>query len=83
MFLKILLIGKLISLCILGGFVSSMDAAQNLREGIIDLCESLKNDVVPLVDAVAPPDFILNSPLGCSDGNVIFICTFLTLSKVD
>lgn len=53
-----------------GGFVSSMDAAQNLREGIIDLCESLKNDVVPLVDAVAPPDFILNSPLGCSDGNV-------------
>ncbi|CAH1402461.1 unnamed protein product [Nezara viridula] len=53
-----------------GGFVSSMDTAQNLREGIIDLCENLKNDVVPLVDAVAPPDFILNSPLGCSDGNV-------------
>lgn len=30
----------------------------------------LKNDAVSLVDAIAPNDFILNSPLGMSDGNV-------------
>lgn len=30
----------------------------------------LKNDAVSLVDAISPNDFILNSPLGMSDGNV-------------
>lgn len=30
----------------------------------------LKNDAVSLIDTIAPTDFILNSPLGMSDGNV-------------
>lgn len=41
-----------------------------IREGILKLCEELKPDAVPLVDAIAPPDFILNSCLGRSDGQV-------------
>lgn len=30
----------------------------------------LKDDAVALVDVFAPPDFILNSPIGCADGQV-------------
>ncbi|XP_029165849.1 peroxisomal acyl-coenzyme A oxidase 3-like [Nylanderia fulva] len=41
-----------------------------LREGIISLCRDLLDNAVALVDVLAPPDFVLNSPLGMSDGNV-------------
>ena len=34
------------------------------------LCTQLKNEAVALVDALAPPDFILNSPIGHSNGKV-------------
>lgn len=44
-----------------------------LREGIIMLCRDLVNNVVALVDVLAPSDFVLNSALGMSDGEV---CTF-------
>ncbi|XP_033230396.1 peroxisomal acyl-coenzyme A oxidase 3-like isoform X2 [Belonocnema kinseyi] len=41
-----------------------------LREGIIAISKDLVKDAVALVDVVAPPDFILNSPLGMSDGEI-------------
>lgn len=41
-----------------------------LREGIITLCRDLLDNAVALVDVLAPPDFVLNSPLGMSDGEV-------------
>lgn len=53
-----------------GGFISSSLESTNLKNGIMYLCEALKPDAVALVDALAPPDFILNSPLGCADGNM-------------
>ncbi|XP_075242790.1 peroxisomal acyl-coenzyme A oxidase 3-like [Convolutriloba macropyga] len=34
------------------------------------LCESMKKNLISAVDAVAPPDFVLNSSLGRSDGAV-------------
>ncbi|KAH0560981.1 peroxisomal acyl-coenzyme A oxidase 3-like isoform X1 [Cotesia glomerata] len=43
---------------------------QFLREGIIKLSKELVNEAVSLVDILSPPDFILNSPLGMSDGEV-------------
>ena len=44
--------------------------ASHIREVILKLCSDLKNDAVALVDTFAPPDFILNSCLGFSDGKV-------------
>ncbi|XP_011308973.1 peroxisomal acyl-coenzyme A oxidase 3 [Fopius arisanus] len=54
-----------------GGYAdpsSKMD--EYLREGIINLSRDLVDEAVALVDVLAPPDFILNSPLGVSDGRV-------------
>ena len=34
------------------------------------LCIRLKNDVIMAVDAIAPPDFILNSTIGQSEGEL-------------
>ncbi|XP_035826828.1 peroxisomal acyl-coenzyme A oxidase 3 [Aplysia californica] len=53
-----------------GGYVSGGDPPRLIREAILQLCSQLKPEVVSLVDAVAPPDFILNSPIGCSDGQI-------------
>ncbi|KAK7867138.1 hypothetical protein R5R35_005853 [Gryllus longicercus] len=53
-----------------GGFTSGPNAAQYIREGIVELCQKIKNDAVSLADVLAPPDFILNSVLGRSDGKV-------------
>lgn len=53
-----------------GGYVQGPQASEMLREGIIYLCAHLKNDAVSLADAIAPPDFILNSLLGNSEGKM-------------
>lgn len=55
-----------------GGFIeSSQVAAGDLyHEGILSLLPQIKDEAIGLVDSVAPPDFILNSPLGMSDGKV-------------
>ena len=50
--------------------MSGPEAARELRECIIKLCKDLKPEAVALVDALAPPDFILNSVLGASNGDV-------------
>lgn len=53
------------------GYASTDSNIDNfLREGIITLCRDLLDNAVALVDVLAPPDFILNSPLGMSDGEV-------------
>lgn len=53
-----------------GGFIQSAKHVENMKTGIIELLPILKDDAVSLVDAIAPNDFILNSPLGMSDGQV-------------
>ena len=58
------------SLPVPGGYVSGGEAPRIIREAILLLCQQLKPDAVSLVDAIAPPDFILNSPIGASDGQV-------------
>lgn len=53
-----------------GGYFTGPLPAKKIREGIIEICEELKPEAVALVDAIAPTDFVLNSVLGASDGQV-------------
>ncbi|XP_045172714.2 peroxisomal acyl-coenzyme A oxidase 3-like [Mercenaria mercenaria] len=53
-----------------GGYISGPSAPKMMQEAILALCGQLKDDSVSLVDAIAPPDFILNSPIGLSDGQI-------------
>jgi len=51
-----------------------------IKEKILKLCNQLKTEMVSLVDVFAPPDDILNSSLGYSDGR-IYDHIFDALSK--
>ena len=42
----------------------------SIQEVILRLLKEIKPDAVALVDTIAPPDFIMNSCLGYSDGDV-------------
>ena len=56
--------------CVVGGYMQGAAPARLVHEAILSLCRELKDDAVSLVDVIAPPDFILNSPIGTSDGQV-------------
>ncbi|XP_032591643.1 peroxisomal acyl-coenzyme A oxidase 3 isoform X2 [Drosophila grimshawi] len=53
-----------------GGYFRNSSHIELYQRGILELLSVLKNEAIALVDAIAPTDFVLNSPLGMSDGNV-------------
>lgn len=53
-----------------GGYFQGDKPRVLLQEAILSLCGVLKDDAVTLVDAIAPDDFLMNSVLGKSDGQV-------------
>lgn len=53
-----------------GSFFLDPRQIELYQEGILNLLPILKDEAVSLIDAIAPTDFILNSPLGMSDGNI-------------
>ncbi|XP_055712860.1 peroxisomal acyl-coenzyme A oxidase 3-like isoform X2 [Phlebotomus papatasi] len=53
-----------------GGFATGPKAAEIYEQGILILLPQIKKDALALVDALAPPDFILNSPLGAANGEI-------------
>jgi hypothetical protein len=53
-----------------GGFASDSRLADLVKEGILHMCSQLKPEAVAVADSLAPPDFVLNSVIGKSDGKV-------------
>ncbi|KAJ8679842.1 hypothetical protein QAD02_015629 [Eretmocerus hayati] len=53
-----------------GCYCSGPRMAELVKENILTLCAELKPEAVAVADALAPPDFVLNSILGMSDGKV-------------
>ncbi|CAL8130578.1 unnamed protein product [Orchesella dallaii] len=53
-----------------GGYFKGPKPSKLIRNAILGLCEDLKPEAVALVDSIAPTDFVLNSVLGASDGQV-------------
>ncbi|KAJ8416463.1 hypothetical protein AAFF_G00357510 [Aldrovandia affinis] len=53
-----------------GGYLCGKEPVDFVQTAIVRLCLQLKDEAVSLMDAVAPPDFILNSPIGKADGQL-------------
>uniref|UniRef100_A0A3Q4BXX7 Acyl-coenzyme A oxidase n=1 Tax=Mola mola TaxID=94237 RepID=A0A3Q4BXX7_MOLML len=53
-----------------GNFMSGEKPVDLVQKTILMLCSQLKDDAVALVDVLAPPDFILNSPIGNANGQL-------------
>ncbi|GIY97714.1 peroxisomal acyl-coenzyme A oxidase 3, partial [Caerostris extrusa] len=63
-------IDKHLAILYAGGYISGSVPNDVIKQNIITLCSVLKDEAVTLVDVFAPPDFILNSALGKSDGKL-------------
>lgn len=64
------LIMKNIAFFYQGGFMNGTQPSELIQQGILGLLPIIKNDAVALIDAIAPCDYIINSALGNSDGEV-------------
>lgn len=53
-----------------GGFLTGPQPTRLYEEAILSLLPLIKRNAISLVDTIAVPDFLLNSPLGMSDGNI-------------
>ncbi|XP_056411008.1 peroxisomal acyl-coenzyme A oxidase 3 isoform X2 [Hyla sarda] len=63
-------LSKHIAVLYQGGYFAGEQPGKIVQDTILDLCAQLKDDAVSLVDTIAPPDFILNSPIAKADGEL-------------
>jgi acyl-CoA oxidase len=54
----------------IGGFANGSDFSDFVRSTLTKACEEIKESSVAIADALSPPDFVLNSVIGKSDGKV-------------
>ncbi|VDL79733.1 unnamed protein product [Nippostrongylus brasiliensis] len=59
---------KHLATCYIGGYCTGAVFGEGIRSSIRKLESEIAPDAAALVDAIAPPDFVLNSALGNSDG---------------
>ena len=59
-----------LSLLFESGYATNGELNRWMENRQLDLCAKLRHELVALVDVFAPPDHILNSVLGRSDGDV-------------
>ena len=50
-----------------------------IKDEILNLCFVLKDQMISIIDVIAPPDEILGAPLGSSEGHVIDIIYILDI----
>lgn len=53
-----------------GGFTKGPEMLSAIRNSLLENCNLLKKYSVTVADALAPPDFILNSVIAKADGNL-------------
>ena len=51
------------------GYFSKNDVDM-VRSKVKKMAHELKGEVIGVIDAIAPPDYVLNSPIGASDGDI-------------
>lgn len=64
------IIRKYLSVLYEGGFLVGPQPTKLYHDAILHLLPEIKRNAISLVDTIAPPDFLINSPLGMSDGNI-------------
>ncbi|CAF1063508.1 unnamed protein product [Rotaria sp. Silwood1] len=64
------LIEEYIGILFEGNYIKNVHINQWIQIRLLDLCHELRNEILALVDVFAPPDHILNSILGNSNGQV-------------
>lgn len=52
-----------------GGFINCTQH-ETIRSTILKLSNELKSEYIGVIDALSPPDFILQAPFGASDGDI-------------
>jgi acyl-CoA oxidase len=53
-----------------GGFTNTPRFSHLVKEGVLQVCLSIKDNLLAIIDAMAPPDYVVNSVLGKSDGKL-------------
>ncbi|KAL1490173.1 hypothetical protein ABEB36_012910 [Hypothenemus hampei] len=53
-----------------GGYTKDSKLSLMVKDGILHLCDNLKQDFMGIIDGIAPPDYVINSVLGRSDGKL-------------
>lgn len=50
-------------------YINSLQS-KDLREQILILCKELKNELIGIVDAIAPPEDIIGAPIAVENGDI-------------
>ena len=67
---------KHLSTFYLGSFASGSQFADFIRSNLLKACSTMKDSAVAVADSLSPPDWVLNSVIGKSDGKVNLIYLF-------